>query len=201
MNHYVYKITNKINNKIYVGVRSCVEDPKNDAYMGSGVAIMRAHKKYGMDNFSKEIIQIFDSREEANEAEASIVTMEFCLREDTYNLKEGGLNGFYTEEVKQKMSENRMGIVSWNKGVNHTQETRDKISNTRLERKIESPFKGRKHTPESIAKLKNKTVSEDVKNKMSESCRNQELYTCIHCGKECAAGNLKRWHNDNCKSK
>jgi hypothetical protein len=225
MNHYVYQITNNINSKIYVGVRSCECDPNEDKYMGSGVAIIRAHNKYGLDNFTKEIISTFDTRELANIAEAEIVTLEFCDRPDTYNMREGGTNGLLTEEQKtrisetrsgipawnkgiprtedekRRMSENRMGVEAWNKGIPRDQETKDKISKTRLERKIESPFKGRKHTPESLAKLKDKVVSEEVKNKMSESCRNQERYNCIHCGTECTAGNLKRWHNDNCKHK
>ncbi len=49
----IYKITNKLNGKIYVGL-----DIRNDSkYLGSGVAITRAVKKYGTLNFEKEILE------------------------------------------------------------------------------------------------------------------------------------------------
>ena len=60
--YYLYKITNLINNKFYIGVHS-TEDI-NDGYMGSGKAIKAAEKKYGLNNFKKEILEYFDSIEE-----------------------------------------------------------------------------------------------------------------------------------------
>ncbi|UQJ95484.1 homing endonuclease [Klebsiella phage CPRSB] len=48
MKHIIYKITNLVNNKIYVGAHS-TEDI-NDSYMGSGIVVKKAQKKYGMNN-------------------------------------------------------------------------------------------------------------------------------------------------------
>jgi hypothetical protein len=45
MNHYVYKITNNINGKIYVGKRSCKCNNEDDIYMGSGRNVLKAIKK------------------------------------------------------------------------------------------------------------------------------------------------------------
>lgn len=89
---YLYKITNKINNKIYVGIHQTTNI--NDGYMGSGTAIRRAIRKHGVENFHKEIIEFFNSYDAALRREEEIVCVDFVLREDTYNLRTGGLGGF-----------------------------------------------------------------------------------------------------------
>lgn len=87
--HVVYKTTNTVNNKIYVGLHST--NNINDNYIGSGYVIKDAIKKYGKSKFKKEIIYVFNSREEARKMEAFIVDEDFCKRNDTYNLVEGGM--------------------------------------------------------------------------------------------------------------
>ena len=53
MYFYLYQIINKLNDKIYVGVHKT--DNLNDGYMGSGKILNRAIKKYGVENFEKDI--------------------------------------------------------------------------------------------------------------------------------------------------
>ena len=60
--NYIYKITNKINGKIYIGKHST--DNLNDGYIGSGVVLKQAIKKYGVENFTKEIIEFCDKEVE-----------------------------------------------------------------------------------------------------------------------------------------
>lgn len=52
---YIYEITNNLNGKTYIGQRKCPENklPETDKYMGSGVYLRNAKKKYGIQNFSK----------------------------------------------------------------------------------------------------------------------------------------------------
>ena len=92
MFYTVYKITCSINNKIYIGKHQTKS--LTDGYMGSGQNLKRSQKKYGLDKFSKEILFVFDSEEEMNNKEKELVTEEFCLREDTYNICPGGKGGF-----------------------------------------------------------------------------------------------------------
>jgi hypothetical protein len=102
----IYKITNLLSGKIYVG-----KDSKNDPkYYGSGIFIRRAILKYGIDNFSKEIIQFCDSLDELNEMEKHwIKKLDSRNPVIGYNISEGG-EGFNLknlpnyDEIKEKMS-------------------------------------------------------------------------------------------------
>ena len=62
--------------------------------MGSGRLIQRAIKKHGKENFKKEILYSFSTESEMNQKEKELVTEDFCLRDDTYNLCVGGQGGF-----------------------------------------------------------------------------------------------------------
>jgi group I intron endonuclease len=157
MFYTIYKITNLIDGKIYIGKHQTKD--LNDGYMGSGKHLNRAKSKYGIENFTKEILFKFDSEVEMNAKEAELVTEEFCLREDTYNLCPGGYGGFgyinrnnltprfagkrHKEESKKIMSEkSKLGIslgilkpfnsstrLDWT-GRTHSDEAKQKISNS-----------------------------------------------------------------------
>lgn len=104
----VYQITNLINDKIYIGVH-CT-NKLDDKYYGSGKSIKNAIKKYGKENFKKEILFIYDNIEEMISKEEDIVTEQFVNRNDTYNINLGGktninaiLNYKQTGEHKNKL--------------------------------------------------------------------------------------------------
>ena len=86
--HYFYKITNTINNHFYYGIHST--NDLNDGYMGSGSRLKIAIKKYGIENFSKEIIKFFNNREELANYEAEIVTESLVHDPNCYNMIVGG---------------------------------------------------------------------------------------------------------------
>ena len=99
--NYFYKITNNINGDFYYGFHTT--NNLNDGYMGSGVALHEAYSKFGIENFTKEIIKYFNTRKEAYEYEAKMLTKEVVNNPHCLNLKTGGLNDFiYCEETIEK---------------------------------------------------------------------------------------------------
>jgi group I intron endonuclease len=106
MKHIVYQTTNLVNGKIYVGV----SNGKNSSYIGSGLGIKRALKKYGFDNFKRETLFECDDGDEAYWLERIIVNKEFIKFHDCYNAQVGGSSGyFHTEETRKKISESKIG--------------------------------------------------------------------------------------------
>lgn len=90
--HLIYKTTNLVNNKIYIGAHST--NDIDDGYLGSGKMLHSAIKKYGTENFKREVLYMFDSPEEMFEKEKEIVTEEFVSNLDVYNIVTGGFGGF-----------------------------------------------------------------------------------------------------------
>lgn len=100
--YIVYKTTNIVNNKIYIGVHLTDTD-KKDTYIGGGVtkdvinpetAFQQAVYKYGYKNFKRETLFEYPYTEEGMESayakEAEIVNEEFLKRKDIYNRALGG---------------------------------------------------------------------------------------------------------------
>lgn len=97
----IYKTTNLINGKFYVG-----KDEKNKPdYLGSGINLQRAIKKYGKENFIKETLEVCLTREELVEREKYWIK-ETKAQKLGYNIADGGWGGnTYTEETKQRISQ------------------------------------------------------------------------------------------------
>lgn len=128
MNHCIYKTTNLINGKIYIG-----KDENNTrGYLGSGVLIKKAIKKYGRENFIKTIIDISNDKYELCEKEKFWI--KFYKTQDSsigYNIADGGnggFTGFKSPESKRKIGESAKGRISYWKGKRLSDETREKMS-------------------------------------------------------------------------
>lgn len=83
-----------LNNKVYVGKHKSTKHPFENGYYGSGKQITAAIKKYGIENFKKEVIHYCSSMEEMSNKEAEIVTEDFVKQTDTYNMHKGGPGGW-----------------------------------------------------------------------------------------------------------
>jgi len=88
----IYKITNLINEKFYIGKH--ITKNLNDNYYGSGKIIRSAIKKYGKENFSKEVICLCNNIEEMNELEKYLISENLKRNTSNYNLGPGGDGGW-----------------------------------------------------------------------------------------------------------
>ena len=183
----VYKITNLVNNKIYVGVHKT--DDLEDGYMGSGRVIKQAIEKYGIENFNKEVLFDYPTYNEALVKEKEIVSKEFLEQSNVYNLRRGGNGGF--DYINSKLLQNteannkariaRISKVSnaWKNKYASSEEFRNKIrDNYRkgLEKaRKQNPlgtFKGRHHSEQSKQK-----ISDSKKGKQTTSTLGKHWYT------------------------
>lgn len=126
---YVYKTTNLVNGKIYIGKHEVSEyDPK---YLGSGKILQLAIQKYGKENFKNEVIFEADSIEDLNMNEKLIISQYFYTdgKNNMYNIALGGDGGNvlynYTPEEKAAFVEKMTKI---NKERCSTEEFKNKIS-------------------------------------------------------------------------
>lgn len=103
MEYIVYKTTCLINNKIYIGVHRTENSKEFDGYLGRGLyknhnkyinnpiaPFHYAVKKYGVDNFVREVLFTYDNAEDAFNKEAELVNEDFIKRDDVYNVCLGG---------------------------------------------------------------------------------------------------------------
>lgn len=150
--HYLYKITNNVTGRWYIGMHSTHN--LDDGYMGSGVVLRRSIRKYGVDNHTKEILEFFVTKELMIEAEKKAITSEMINDRMCMNLVYGGtgwnkkhndafreklkndsefkkefskkrtdaLNKEYSNGIRQKIS-----VKNWT-GCKHTEVTKLKMS-------------------------------------------------------------------------
>lgn len=148
MFYTIYKITNLLNGKIYIGKHQTKD--LSDNYMGSGKHLKSAQVKHGIENFKKEILFKFNTEDEMNTKEAELVTEEFCLREDTYNLCPGGQGGWGYLNTSGKSDRT---------GSKLSAESKAKIAKKKVGNKNNL---GKKFSEEHKAKMR-KSVSESLK--------------------------------------
>lgn len=178
----VYKVTNKINERYYIGVHKT--ENVNDGYLGSGTAITRAIKKYGKENFNKEILFTTENQNQAYEKERELI-QENINDPLNYNLHMGGKGGWeYVNEVLRPP--NPMYNPDTAKKVrdkflktrNKNKEYYDAISTENL-KKTWDMNRGKKR-PEHSALMREKSafLDKDVQRKARESRRKkQKKYT------------------------
>lgn len=96
----IYRITNLINGKTYIGQHKYKK--LNDSYMGSGVYIKRAINKYGIESFKKEILVFnISKKEHIDLLEKTFIESERCKGNQYHT------GHHHSEETKKKWSEER----------------------------------------------------------------------------------------------
>lgn len=148
---FVYITTCLVNGKKYLGQR--VYRGNWQSYIGSGIAFKKAVKKYGRENFIREIIKDCYTADELNEAEKELsIAYDVVENENFYNLVYGGGTSAGwkpSEETRRKISKSNKGNNSAWYGRKHTKEEKEKI--------------GKAH--------KGKIVSDETRQKIAEKHR------------------------------
>lgn len=179
--HYIYIITDLLNNKKYIGKHSTFNI--NDGYMGSGTKIKEIIKQGNKDKLKKEIIEFCPSEEIAYEREKYWIRYYNAVESDNfYNIKEGG-EGFpcsQKEEIKQKIKQKALERGAW-QGDNNPGHIKAKELQG-----VGNPFYGKKHTEEAKQKIREsrlgKKLSEETKIKIKENAPSSKKVQCIETG-------------------
>ena len=178
--HYTYKITNKINLNFYMGKHTHdIQSNKKDNYYGSGELIIKAIKKYNIENFDKEILAYYRSANCALIGESKILTKDVVKLPNCYNMKPGGQGG----SVKgRKMSEESIiKRTKSQKGLKRSTETCARLSKAK---------KGHIKSEETRKKLSD--ASSGKNNPNYGKCRSEETKRKIS---DSQSGELGYWYN------
>jgi len=160
--HFIYKTTNVLSGKYYIGMHST--DNLDDGYLGSGNRIKLAIRKHGKDNFISEILEYCETREILKSREEEIVNLNEIAKVDCMNLRVGGQGGFRDEEHQKKCSE--AGNIFWKSDEGRkikSEITKNLHKDPKYKEKVKKALKGR------LATFKGKLHSEETKKKMRKS--------------------------------
>lgn len=188
MYYFIYKTTNKINGKYYIGMHKT--DNLEDGYLGSGKYFRRALEKYGKENFEREILEYCNSDEEMYLAEARYITEDVVNDKSSYNLKLGGDGGWdYANSHRLsndpkiasarflELLKNEEFYKSWYDKLTKAQNTesyKQKVSNSLKERwkNYGHPWTGRYHKESTKKKIS------EANSKIKKGTGNPQYGTC-----------------------
>lgn len=190
--HYLYRITNLLDNKVYIG--QSVDDKyrwRQHIYYAKNPEktkqyIHRAMNKYGTVNFIFEIIATCRTQEDADMIEIQLISQYDSRNpEKGYNLCQGGGGGWFgkhhTEESKEKNRKSHLGIKqSEETKQKHSKTMKEKISNGWVPKTIfqagsdaARTWKGKKFSEEHKKRIsesgKGRIVSEETKKKLRDA--------------------------------
>lgn len=135
----------------------------DDGYMGSGKYLRNSQSKYGMENFSKEILFIFDNHSDMVSKEIELVNEDWCSDKNTYNIRKGGKGGF-TKENSSKGRKSADKIILEKYGVTNPSQLQHNRVKQSLKTKLMwergvlhhpviNSFLGKTHTPDTKLKM------------------------------------------------
>lgn len=157
----IYKTINLKNNKYYIG-----QDKKNNPeYLGSGLLLNRAIKKYGRENFTKEILCECKTKKELNDMEIYWIKISNSISPNGYNISTGGEGGDNFTNNPNKEIIRKKCISSANK-ISKQNSLRNKGEN--------NPFFNKKHSKKTRKKMSISKKGKKVWNKGLKNCFSKE---------------------------
>ena len=106
---YIYKTNNDLNGKTYIGQHKT--DNLNDNYMGSGYLLRQAFEKYGINNFSKEILAVTETKKNADVLEKVFIALYRAEGKAEYNIADGGQGGLLNEYHRKRIIESNSNRI------------------------------------------------------------------------------------------
>lgn len=169
MYYVIYKTTNTVNGKYYIGKHQTKN--LDDGYLGSGRGIVEAVKKYGKSSFDKEILFVFNSEEEMNTKEKEILTEDFIASGLNYNAAVGGEGGPHFKGKKHSAATKEKLRVA-NTGWSPTLEQRQKLSKNNAWKNKKLPDSLKQKISETRKKqCELRPMSQEQKDKISKSVK------------------------------
>ena len=108
--HFIYKTTNIITQKYYIGMHS--SDSLIDGYLGSGKRLRYSLNKYGKENHIREILEFCKTREELKSREYEIVNLNEIAKLECMNLRIGGECGnIHLDSTRTQISDTLKGHI------------------------------------------------------------------------------------------
>ena len=213
----IYKITNQINGKIYIGKTIDILDNRWRSHQRYAMNVQnqtrlaRAMRKHGLENFTIEQIDQSEDHDQLLNLEKKYIAESNSMDPKVgYNMTEGGegtLGHKHTEEWKQMMRERNSGENNPMFGVTgedhplYGRERSEKDKQAIREGWAQSDYeRTEEHINNWRESRKDWSQTEETKKQISESLKGhkQPDSTCPHCGETGGASNMKRWHFDNC---
>ena len=149
---YIYKITNLITNLSYVGKHKYDKDGLDPKYLCSGTFIRKSIEKYGIENFSIDIVDIADSLIDLNNKEIYYISKYNTLSPNGYNLTTGG-DGLSdpSKEVIEKMRLAKLGKKQpLSQKIKRSSSLKNVVHNKEWVNKIKSSLAGRKPSDSTL---------------------------------------------------
>ena len=193
-----------------------IRDPK--IYSGSGIYWKRHLKKHGND-IETVWCELFDNENDLIEF-AELFSKEFDIVNSASNSRkiwanmvpETGLLGGQNAGMQSPLKGVPKEQPSYWKGKKRPEHAKLMSGRTQTEEHIKNrseslkKYKKTENHCDNISKAKkgkpNPKVSLALKGRPGlNKGKRLKVYPCDHCGLETTGGNLKRWHNDNCKLK
>lgn len=157
--HFIYKTTCLLNENYYVGMHSTSN--LDDGYLGSGKKLKRSIKKYGEENFKREILEFVESRDLLKKREAELVDDDLLKDPKCMNLQHGGGGGISSAQHEKNLHNGASLFLQEKWKDNDYRKNMKTISSetmtrSRIEGKIHNfpSFKGKTHSMNTIALMK-----------------------------------------------
>jgi len=208
----IYRATNRVNQKVYIGFTAHwpqrINGHNYDRQYGNAEnkAFYNAINKYGWESFEWDAVyQSQDYKHTLKVMEPHFITeyrswvgFEDC---NGYNITRGGEGTTGWKRSPELIESHRQQMTGRKQSAEHIEK---RVKNGMMHGNYGKGMKDRKHTAESLLKMKTaqlgKPKSEPHKVAMRNRPQDTELLTCPYCSKIGDYKNMNRWHMDRCKN-